>query len=241
MKLRFILPLLLCSGTLFSQNIQLHYDFGKLEDGTKRYFFVGTFEFYRPDTLGYTFLFTDFEFDSPNNPKGVSLGYFEIARSFYMPWFRNNKLMKNFGLHIEYNDGSVIYEIDSVVYGENLRNSWLAGFEYPFKIGNFTLQTMLLYKYIRGSSAPDFQLTFVWYHMLFKERITLAGYLDLWSQDDFYIDPEKKLLVLYSEPQIWYNITPKLAVGSEFKISKNFIVGSDRVEVFPTLGLKWQF
>ncbi len=100
---------------------------------------------------------------------------------------------------------------------------------------------MLLYKYIRGSAAPDFQITFVWYHLLFNDRITLTGYLDLWSQDDFYGNAENKLLALYSEPQIWFNITSNFCVGSEFKISKNFIPGSDRIEVFPTLGVKWQF
>jgi len=241
MKLRFLLPLLFISTSLFSQNLQLHYDLGKYEDGTKRNFFVGTFEFFRPDTHGYTFLFTDFEFDSPNNPSGVSLGYFEISRSFYMPWFRNNKALKELGFHIEYNDGSVIYEFEDNVYGENLRSSWLTGFEYPFKLGKFVLNTQILYKYIRGSDAPDFQITFVWYQLLFRDKITLAGYVDLWSQDDFFGNPEKKVLVLYSEPQIWYNVIPHLSVGSEFKISKNFIPNTNRLEVFPTIGIKWEF
>ncbi len=241
MKIRFILPLLLITASLFSQNLQLHYDLGKHEDGTKRNYFVGTFEFFHPDTLGYTFLFTDFEFNSPNNPKGVSLGYFEIARSFYLPWLKKNNSLRELGFHMEYNDGSVIYEIDSAVYGENLRNSWLTGFEYPFKLGNFTLNAMLLYKYIRGSVFSDFQLTFVWYHPVFNNKITLAGYLDLWSQDDFYGDPDNKLLILYCEPQLWYNITSHLSVGSECKVSKNFVLGSKRVEVFPTIACKWEF
>ena len=241
MKIRFILPLIFIASSLFSQNLQIHYDFGKYEDGTKRNYFVGTFEFFRPDTHGYTFLFADFEFNSPNNPRGVSLGYFEIARNFYMPWFKNNRSLKELGFHIEYNDGSVIYEIDSMVYGENLRNSWLAGFEYPFKLGKFVLNTQFLYKYIRGSAAPDFQLTFVWYQMILRDKITLAGYLDIWSQDDFVGNPEEKILVLYGEPQIWYNITSHLSVGSEFKLSKNFVPGSSRFEVFPTLGVKWEF
>ncbi len=236
-----ILPLLFTTTCLFSQNIQLHYDFGRLEDGTKRNYFVGTLELFRPDTLGYTFLFADFEFNSPDRPRGVSLGYFEIARNFYMPWFRNNKTFRELGFHIEYNDGSVIYEIDSVVYGENLRNSWLAGVEYPFRLGDFTLNTMLLYKYIRGSSGADFQLTFVWYHSLFNNKITLSGYADIWTQNDFYKNPDEKIFVLYGEPQVWFNINSHLSVGSEFRISKNFVFGSERIEVFPTLGMKWQF
>jgi hypothetical protein len=47
--------------------------------------------------------------------------------------------------------------------------------------------------------------------------------------------------VVYAEPQVWFNFHRKFSVGSEFKISKNFFPGSDRVEVFPTLGLKYAF
>jgi hypothetical protein len=159
-----------------------------------------------------------------------------------MPWFRNNKSLRELGLHIEYNDGSLIWEVnDSVILGDNINSSWLTGFEYPFKIGNFTLNTQVLCKYIRGSAAPDFQVTIVWYHLILKERITLAGYFDLWSQDDFFGNPENKMLVLYSEPQIWFNIGSHFSVGSEFKVSYNFVPFSKRLEVFPTLGVKWEF
>lgn len=158
-----------------------------------------------------------------------------------MPWFKKNKHLRELGLHIEYNDGSIIYVLDSVLIGENLRNAWLGGFNYPIKMGDFTLNSMFLYKYTRGSAAPDFQITLVWYHLFFNNRITLTGFIDLWSQDDFYGNPDNKLLVLYSEPQIWFNITSHLSVGSEFKISKKFVPGSKRVEIFPTLGLMWMF
>jgi hypothetical protein len=233
---------LFLSVPVISQNVQLHYELGKQEDGTKRHYWVSTFELFKPDTLGYTFLFTDFEFNSPDSPRGVSLGYFEISREFYLPWFNKNKLSDNLGLHIEYNDGSIIYPVDdSVVYGENLRNSWLGGFEYSFSLGKLSLNMMALYKYIRGSEAPDFQWTLVWYYPLFNNKITLSGFADLWTQKDFSKLSGKKLFVFYSEPQLWYNFNSHLSIGSEFKISKNFIFGSKRVEVFPTLGAKWEF
>lgn len=230
------------SVCLAAQNIQLHYDFGKYEDGTSRNFPVGTFEMFRPDSLGYTFMFIDFEFNSPDKPSGVSSGYFEISREFYMPWFRDNQVLKNLGLHIEYNDGSFIFPAgDSMTFGANVRSSWLGGLGYPIKMGSFILNTMVLYKYQRGSSAPDFQITFAWFHMLWKQRITLSGFIDCWSQDDFFGNPDEKTIVLYGEPQVMYNVTRHLSIGSEFKISKNFFRGSNRLEVFPTLGIKWNF
>ena len=242
--MRIILFILLNGLSLFlsAQNIQLHYDFGKYEDGTIRNYLVGTFEMYRPDSLGYTFMFIDFEFNSTDRPSGVSSGYFEISREFYMPWFRNNAALKNIGVHLEYNDGSFIFPVDdSMTFGANVRSSWNGGLGYPIKMGNFTLNTMVLYKYMRGSSTPDFQITFAWFYLIWQQRITLSGFIDCWSQDDFTNNPEKKKFVIYGEPQVWYNLTRNLSFGSEFKISKNFFYGSNRLEVFPTLGVKWNF
>lgn len=100
---------------------------------------------------------------------------------------------------------------------------------------------MFLYKYQRSSVAPDFQITFAWFHLLWQNRITLSGFMDFWTQDDYMNNPEDKILVIYGEPQIWYNISQKIAIGSEFKLNYNFYPGSERFEVFPTVGLKYEF
>jgi len=242
MKPYAITLLAILPAAISAQNIQLHYDFGKQEDGLKRHFFVSTFELFHPDTCGYTFLFTDFEFNAPGNPRGASLGYFELSREFTFPWLRHHAILRNLGIHLEYNDGQTIYALnDSTIAGLNLGNSWLAGPEYSFHVNKLSINTMILYKYLNGSGVPDFQWTLVWYYSLFKNKVNLIGYLDIWSQDNFFGNPQNKILVFYSEPQVWYNVSGHLALGSECKISKNFIVGSKRVELFPTLGVKWEF
>lgn len=237
MKYYFTPIILLLYLPASAQNVQLHYEFGQQEDGVKHNYFVSTFELFRPDSLGYTFLFTDFEFNSPGQPRGVSLGYFEIAREFRLPWFN-----RNLGIHLEYNDGAVIYPInDTAILGENLRNTWLGGIEYTLQLSDLSLNIMTLYKYTRGSETPDFQWTIVWFYPLFRNKISLSGYADVWTQDDFQRISDKKTVVLYSQPQIWYNFNKHFSLGSEFKISRNFIYGSKRVEFFPTLGIKWEF
>jgi hypothetical protein len=204
MKNFFFSTFLLISCYTFAQDIQLHYDFGKPQNGPRRDFLVSTVELFHPDSLGSTYFFIDFEYNSPDKPRGVSLGYYELSREFYMPWFKKFQSLRPLTFHIEYNDGNAIYTEDSVTYGTNLRSSWLGGFAYPVKIGKFTLNTMCLYKYMRGSSTPDFQVTFTWEQNLFRNRVTLSGFLDIWSQDDFYGDISNKKLILYSEPQVWY-------------------------------------
>ena len=213
---RFItlLPALL-PVIISAQNIQLHYDFGQPENGPKRNFFVSTFELFRPDTLGYTFLFTDFEFDSPDKPRGTSLGYFEISRSFNILTPNKSNPFNHLMLRLEYNDGSAIFATDdSTILGANLYSSWLGGIEYSLVSGNLSLNFMAQYKYIRGSSAPDMQFTIVWYYQLFRNRLTLTGYIDIWSQDDFFHDRKNKIPVYYSEPQFWWNINNHLSVGN---------------------------
>jgi len=78
------------------------------------------------------------------------------------------------------------------------------------------------------------------YGFIFKEKILLTGFSDLWSQDKI-MDPGKKELVFQTEPQIWYLITPKIAVGSEIEISKNFPIGPNEWEFLPTLAFRWDF
>jgi hypothetical protein len=239
MKAKLFIPFLFLPIYSVAQDIQLHYDFGKPENGPRRNYLVSTVEMFHPDSLGSTFFFIDFEYNSPDKPRGVSLSYFEISREFYMPWFNKNKLLKPLALHIEYDDGNAIFEVDTNIMGTNLGSAWLGGLAYPFKLDGFTLNTILLYKYIRGSTAPDFQITFTWEQNLFHDKVTLSGFLDIWSQDDFLGNAKNKKLILYSEPQVWYNFYRNFSIGSEFKTSYNFVPGSKRVEVFPTLGIKW--
>jgi len=231
----FSIMLAFLSANIYSQNIQLHYDFGKQSDGLKRQFLVGTFEIFKPDSSGYTFFFTDMEFNSEDRPRGASLAYFEISRTFTFPFFKNHNILKNLMLHAEYNDGLAIFPLDTLITGTNLAAAWLGGIEYGIVKGGLSLNAMLMYKYTRISKAPDAQFTLSWYYPLMEGKITLTGYFDLWSQDN---GEGKKIPVFYSEPQVWFYMTKKLAVGSEFKISKNFIPGSSRIEVFPTLGLR---
>jgi hypothetical protein len=54
------------------------------------------------------------------------------------------------------------------------------------------------------------------------------------------VDPEKKEVVIQTEPQFWFLFRPRLAVGTELEISKNFPIGPHSWEFRPTLGLRWE-
>ncbi len=208
---------------VFSQNLQLHYDFGKArDDGDEitRNYFTSTLEFFKPDKLGSTFWFVDVDFNKGDG--GASLAYFELARKFTVH-------KSGLGLQVEYNDGTPEY----------ITQAWLGGVCYPIKIGKFTLNTSLLYRANRGQESPDGQVTFCWYQPVFKNKIIITGFLDIWTQDKFM--QSGKDIVILTEPQFWYVLSEHFNLGSEIEISRNFFTFDSDFEVMPTLAVKWTF
>jgi hypothetical protein len=214
---------------LLSQNLQLHYDFRHSLDKNnpiERNFAVATFEMFKPDKLGSTFLFVDFDFSGKrSNLNGI---YTEIARSFKI---------KDFPLmpHIEFNGG--------VGFGYVVENAYMAGAEYTFELGNFFFNPYLVYKYHNFSpkASHDAQISLVWEGNILKDKVTIRGCADLWSENRRGEGETGKKLVFYTEPQFWYNITKHFAVGTEVKISKNFEYFTKKIKFYPTLGIKYDF
>lgn len=229
-KIIFLFSLFtLCAS---AQEFQLNYDFTN-----ERNYLTGTFEIFKPDNTGSTFFFTDINFDRKD---GASLAYFEIARKFTI----KNETIKDLNFHIEYNDGFLItndkLNSPSPAIGIPINRAFLTGFGFPIKIGNFTLNTSYLYKNTKGSGGIDGQFTAFFYQNLFNNKITIRGFLDLWSQDITLDNPNsnKKHLVLLTEPQVMYNFTNKFSLGSEIEISNNFVPSQD-FKVYPTIMAKW--
>jgi len=228
MKSKIVLLFSLFSFCASAQEVQLHYDFSK-----DRNYVTATFEIFKPDSIGSTFFFTDFNFDRAD---GANLAYFEIARKFNL----KNKFIEGLNLHIEYNDGFLITndkaESPVAPLGFPINRAFLAGVGFPIKIGNFTLNTSYLYKNTKGSGGIDGQFTAVFYQNLWNNKITIRGFLDFWSEDIYGSD--SKHMVLLTEPQLLYNFNEKFSIGTEIEISNNF-VPSQEFKIYPTIMGKW--
>ena len=224
--------LLLCAGiglTLISvaQNIQLHYDLG---EGRK--YFTSTVEMFRPDKYGSTFFFIDMDYnsDARNVNNGISLAYWEIARAFM--WKENQIIQPR----VEYNGGVFKLDGDDTPFIP-IENCWLAGVEHTWSSSDFskifTLQAN--YKYIKAKEDASFQITGVWFILFAKGKLTFDGFADFWKEDMFWGTSYRFL----TEPQIWYNITTHIAIGSEVEMSNNFV--GDKFYVAPTVAVKCTF
>jgi hypothetical protein len=223
-------------GSLAAQNVQLHYDLGRARDkaAMDRGYFTSTVEMFKPDKWGSNYFFVDMDYNGKDG--NISTAYWEISRDI--------KLWKQpVALHVEYNGG--IFVDDNSFYGNNIKNAYLFGFSSTKKVGAFSLGSYFAYKYFNsgGNEGPDFQWTCTWFGLLANGKITLSGFFDIWTED--YINhlgmPSGKKWVFLSEPQIWYNITTNLAVGSEVEISSNFVPFSNELEIMPTIAAKWNF
>jgi hypothetical protein len=219
-----------------AQNLQLHYDFGD-----ERKYFTSTLEMFRPDTLGSTFWFVDFDFNLPGSPRSMSAAYWEISRDFYIPGLRKKDAFDQLTFHLEYNDGFTAYKISGDTLGAaSYNNVFLTGFSHPVRLGKVIITTQWLLRLPRGMNSPDFQFTLVWFQPVFKGKVLVTGYSDFYSQDKTD-NHDKKELVFQTEPQFWYMITQKIAAGGEVEISKNFPAGPAGWKCSPTLALRWEF
>ncbi len=219
-----------------AQNVQLHYDMGKANDkrASDRGYFTSTLEMFRPDSLGSTFFFVDMDYNGKNGD--ISTAYMEIARDL--------KFWKApVAFHVEYNGG--IFANDKTNFGGAIRNAYLIGASTSFNLGKFSLGAYLAYKHFNGGGKEglDVQWTGTWFSMFANGKITFSGFVDVWSQDasNSIGKPDGKTWVLVSEPQIWYNFNKNLSLGSEVEISSNFVFGSNKLEIMPTVAAKWSF
>lgn len=226
MKKLLVIFAVLASFAVNAQNFQLHRDFDRDQ-------FTSTFEMFKMDKWGNTFTFVDFDYNAEN---GSNQGYFEIARVL-----KTEKMP--IGIHVEYNGGVGNAETDFGDFGYTINNAWIFGLNYAKGGAKSGFSTYAGYKAIKDAGEANFQITGTWYVNFFDGKMTFSGFADLWSEngDDEAIaaGSVSDELVFLTEPQIWYNATENLSIGSEVEISNNF--AGDDFKVRPTLALKWNF
>lgn len=224
-----LFALIVIAAFSMAQNLQLHYDMGK-----NRGYLTTTAEMFKPDILGYTFFFVDMDYHSAGSIQGVTMAYWEIARSLK---YKNFPVM----FHTEYNGGFGQFEENGTQKAYQIENAFLNGPEYTWNSKDFsrgfTLQ--LLHKYIQGKHNFSFQITGIWYLHLADNKLTFTGYTDFW-REDFQSGNKTTKFCFNAEPQIWCNISSHFSLGGEVELDNNF-AGQHGFHAMPTLGAKYTF
>lgn len=221
-----------------AQNIQLHYDFGRNiynNEEADRQKVTLTLEQFKADDWGSWYYFFDVDLTR------------KATRSIYTEISREIKLCKDLPLsaHVEYNGG--LWHAPAIGNG-SYQQAGLAGIAYNGHNADFskTWSVQALYKHFLKSyegtrSYPSFQLTGVWGLNFAQGKGTFSGFIDFWRGEK--ANGHGQLVVL-TEPQLWYNVTPHLSFGSEIEISNNFVYNTFNDKSFfvnPTLAAKWKF
>ena len=236
---KFILSGLMAVAALTAtaQNIQVHYDFGRNiypdeEDGRQKV--TVTVEQFKADNWGSWYYFVDLDLSR----KFFKGAYTEISREF------NLGNQSPFAAHIEYDGGMNL--------GGSFQQAALVGAAYNGHNADFskTWSVQLLYKrffksYDYTSAYNSAQLTGVWGINFAGGKGTFSGFIDFWRGENWRPGKEGHgMLVILSEPQIWYNVTSNISFGSEIEISNNFIYNTYNDNAFfinPTFAFKWNF
>ena len=207
--------------TTNAQNIQLHYDFGRNiypDQQPDRQKVTITLEQFKADKWGSWYYFVDLDLSR----KFLRSAYTEISREV------NLGKQSPFAAHVEY--------------------AGLLGVAYIGHTAAFspTWSVQMLYnrffKSYEGTSAyHSAQLTGVWGTTTANKKLTFSGFIDFWRGEKAN---GHGMLVILSEPQLWYNATENLSIGTEVEISNNFIYNTYNDKTFfinPTLAFKWNF
>lgn len=232
--LTFVL-LSLAALSVCSQNLQIHFDPRRTiygADNFSRNYVTTTFEMFKLDQWGSTFMFVDLDLNMQKS--NIGLAYLEIARD-------QNLGSLPIKAHIEFNGGLVrtpMYE------GFSIDNAYLLGASYPFQLGKFNFNTYVAYKLITfDKTSHDIQWTFTWNANFFNDKFTMCGFFDIWSQNKNKTKEgwkSGKKAVIIAEPQFWYNLNTNLSFGTEIEFTDNFY-NRNRGYVNPTIAAKWIF
>lgn len=232
-KLFFCGLMVLGALTAQSQNVQLHYDFGRTlysDEEAGRQKVTMTLEQFKADQWGSWFYFVDIDFSR----KFTEAAYAEISREF------NLGKGSPFAAHVEYDGG--------LNKSGSFQQSALVGAAWNGHNADFskTYSVQLMYKryfksYGYTSAYHSMQLTGVWGLNFANNKLRFAGFIDFWRGEKANGHGQ---LVILTEPQLWYNLTDHFSLGTEWELSDNFVYNTYNDKSFfinPTVAVKWNF
>jgi len=242
-KLLIILCLI---APLLGQNLQLHYELR----GDKQYV-TSTLEQFTGDKLGLTYWFISAAYTDLYGESNLLNGN---ATSIYGEFYRFFNIPKTGGLMagIQYADGFMIYpeivevmpdieEWGTSIAGMSFHRYWMAGLAYNVPIGKMHVLTSVWGKWKQGYQF-DWQLTLAWGHNFANDKLTFNGFFDVWGEKPLNSPSTPYKVVLLTEPQLYYNFNPHLALGVKTQISVNFEYGYDeQLRFAPTIAARWNF
>lgn len=240
MKLVLFSVFIAVSAPAFSQNLQMHYDFRHTLDHrtNPRNYPSFSFEYFKNiDTLGTGSFLIKLQADlnGKNNNTGQVFTQLSQSLRFWKP---------KIYLSLNYSGG---LGVTPSAFGYYVSNSYGMGIAYPFQWRSAWIATSLIVRYTAfDRPSYDPQLTLYFGRGFINYRIFTSGSLVFWTQNkDQGIESTKgqqgKKFAFFGDPQFWFRIKNSLSAGTRVNVYYHIYTMDNKVLLFPTIGLKYQF
>lgn len=223
-----------------SQNLQVHYDFRHTTDPklNSKNFPTFSFEYFKNiDTLdtGSFLLKLNAQLDGKNSNIGQVFTQISQTLRFWKP---------KVYLSLNYSGGLGVTP-DS--FGYYLSNSFGVGPAFPFQWKGAWVATSICFR-INVFDIPSYDPQFNLYFGkgFFNYKIFAAGSFVFWTQNrnqgnEYTKDFKGKKFVFFGDPQIWFRIKNGFSVGSRINVYYHLLSENNKIQLYPTLGTKYQF
>ena len=121
-----------------------------------------------------------------------------------------------------------------------INSYWFAGVHVPLQFGKLTILPLLMYSYHKQATKPDVRFTAGFSAPFFDNKLRLFGFANAWSADRPAPGGETagKMLGFQVGPQLWYMVTERVGLGSEFEFSYHRYTLENKVIFLPTVGAR---
>ena len=240
MKYLLFSAFLLLSLRVFSQDLQLHYDFRHTTDPklNSKDFPTFSFEYFKNiDTLntGSFLLKINAQLDGEKNNMGQVFTQISQSLKFWDP---------KVYLSINYSGG---LGVTPESFGYYLSNSFGIGIAYPFQWKGAWIASGVCFR-INVFDRPSYdpQLNLYYGKGFFNYKIFAAGSFVFWTENrnqgnDYTKDLKGKKFAFFGDPQIWFRVKKGVSAGSRINVYYHLLSEDNHIQLYPTLGVKYQF
>lgn len=242
--MKFLLVLYLCalSYTSGSQTLQLHYDARHTIDPgrNKKNFATLYFEYWKSQDSGKSFIkpgsfLLKMQADFIGEKNNIGKFYMQVSQSFRL-W--KPKIFIN----LQYSGGLGITEPRE--YSFYIVNAFSIGLNYPFRMGDAYLTSVVNYKYIPYTKPThDILCTLYWWNGLWKYKAEFSGNFSVWTEnknrgDSFTRNLKGKRFYFFAEPQFWYNINNTFSFGTKVNMYYHVLTADHILQIYPTVAVR---
>lgn len=231
---------LFLSLTGVSQSLQLRYDLRHWADPdlNSRNFPAFSFEYFKNiDTLGSGSFLLKFDAHLDGKKNNIGQAFTQISQSikFWKP-----------GIYLSFTYSGGLGVTPSS-YGYYLSNSFGVGLAYPFQWNGAWIATGLCYRLnVFDKPSYDPQLTVYFGKGYLNYKIFIASSFVFWTEnrnrgDAYTLDLKGKKFAFYGDPQLWIKIKNGLSAGSRVSVYYHLLTDDNKIQLYPSLGLKYQF